>query len=267
MSTDTSYSLRDRIFHLLARVDQTVIEATPKESKNSPIYLVIFTIYWRCLSRYEAIVLLMKHDHIDEAIAVMRSLLNDAQRLIYLNKHPQKRNATVMWMWNERLSNIEKLAKTAVKTNQTGSQADIFRFVKNQRASLERTKQKYGIIKFQKPPDEGADMAKELNRLDDWLDYLMTTYASHGTLSSPGISLKSLGSNTIQIPHRNTDLGLLLSVSERATGYIFEAALSVASMSRWESKHLLHETWDGLRPEFEALKQEMVTERSTVPLV
>ena len=258
MSTEPSHALRDRIFHLLARVNQTVLDATPNEITASPIYVVIITIYWRCLSRYEAIGLLLKHHHTDEALTVMRPLLNDAQRLIYLDKHPQKRNATVMWLWNERLSNIGGLAKTAERTNQPGSQADVLDFVRDQRASLERAKRNFGVTKFLKPPKEGASMAREFNRLDDWLDYLMTTYASHGTLSSPSLSLKSVGSEAKQIALRSTDLGLLLGVGERAANYIFEAALSVASLLEWESKHVLQARWDTIQPEFEALKQEVV---------
>jgi hypothetical protein len=258
MSTEPSYALRDRTSHLLARVNQTVLDATPNETTVSPIYAVIITIYWRCLSRYEAIVLLLKHHHTDEALTVMRSLLNDAQRLIYLDRHPQKRNGTVMWLWNERLSNIESLANTAERTNQPGSQADVLDFVKDQRASLEGDKREFGVTKFLKPPKEGASMARELNRLDDWLDYLMMTHASHGTLSSPGLSLKSVGSGAKQISLRNTDLGLLLGVGEGAASYIFEAALSVASMLQWESKHVLQMMWNTIQPEFEALRQEVV---------
>ena len=82
---------------LLRQGMDTVVELTPKQDRELPVIEYFpMKMTWQLISRCEGIHLLLNDGLLDEASILLRSLMWDSQRLIYLDHNPDDRAALIL---------------------------------------------------------------------------------------------------------------------------------------------------------------------------
>jgi hypothetical protein len=155
-------------FALLRRAIDAVIDLAPKEAHElAVIEYFPMKMTWQSVSRCEGILLLQRDGLLDEACILLRSLMWDAQRLIYLDKHPDERVALILGLQQDQLNNWQSLCKVAKERGRDPE--PLLSTIKLKRQQIENAKLKHGIGRLKKFPKEGIGIARSVRRPSDMI--------------------------------------------------------------------------------------------------
>jgi hypothetical protein len=244
-----------RTLPLLQQVEVFLLGNLPGELTVEPPEIVALSLCYGCVSRFQALLLLLSERLVDDAVALLRPLLADSQRLAFIrHKDPESsRRSVLLGLWKDRVVNARKLAEAAKRTKQSGEGTDLFAFVASQERMLAQAQQRYGIQRLERVSTEGASMASALGRTDDEIDYLLGTFSAHSRLLSPFAGIRTLEKSTVAMSLRTTDFGLCSKIGARAAELAldgFEAALEVLA---WRPASELEEQVLHLRSKLAAI--------------
>jgi Family of unknown function (DUF5677) len=227
---------------------------------------IAVSMAWRCSSHGEAIHLLLSVGHADEASILLRSLLADAQRLEYMRSHPSDRLSLSVHLWRARLRNIRDMMKAAKESRQPANEVDdrLRSMVDIAEATLDQIVHNRQLGKEKKFPAEGWTMARNLNRLDDVMDYVMTSHTAHGTLLGTGATFPSDPEGRHMVPIKTDDLELVIAISGRAQQYVFLSAVATLEILEASSVNEVAAQGTQMWREYEACQaRASSTDRST----
>ncbi len=97
---------------------------------------VTLKLFWRSLNLYTAILLLLDHWHVDEALSISRSLFSDSMRLLQISELGSERaSLSLEWLnrsYNENLGLLHKAKELGIVDDITDAEEQI----KKRQASL-----------------------------------------------------------------------------------------------------------------------------------
>lgn len=230
----------------IAAVDAT----TPKEERELPVLEAMpVKITWQLVARCEAIHHLLADGLLDEATIILRTLLWDSQRLMYMDKHPEWRKALVLGMEEEQLKNWESLARQAERRGRDEEQ--IHEFVRTRRKQLQAIGLSVG--RQRKFPPEGGALAKAMERDSDEIGHLMYSQAAHSAAWSQTVNIQKTDDGKYHHFLRNKTPGLVAGVACSAVEYLLEGTIATARAQDWDTLDELREKYEEINVEIEAL--------------
>lgn len=229
----------ERALALVAETRELVESLVPER-----VYLSRFTgplvyiVLVRCLSRFTAIEALIREGLTDEATILLRPLTNDSMRLRFLDRHPETRDANALSWWSDQLSQIDKLAKAAGPAKQPWG-PELLEVVKHHRRDVEEKRKRLGVKRLLPMPGEGRPLALALGTPEDQMDYLLSTFPSHSTLSSmAAFNMEDAGGDR-GIHVRTPDPEDVAVVADRACKQFIRAAIAAFHIFEWEGVEAL----------------------------
>jgi hypothetical protein len=218
---------------LIADVTTHIFAAIPREMVGGPHVQIARRVHTRCLSRYQAIGLLLAFDQPDDGYALMRGLLGDAQRLQVMEKRPSDRVALALAWWDAAVRELEDRARTAETVGQTTFGAGIRSITVAQRDALDRVRRETGEARRRSLPTEGKPLAKASGHEDDLLDYVIASDPAHGTLPTSLWHDRRQGvepgpGETMGVVIGGNDPGWRGTVADRSTRHMVRATWAMA---------------------------------------
>jgi hypothetical protein len=192
-------------------------------------------VHSRCLTRYQAIGLLLAFDQPDDGYALVRGLLTDSERLQFMASRPAERLALALDWTDAAVRDLESRAFTADAVGQKTFAAGIRSITVAQRQAIDKVRNDTGVMKRSSFPGEGKPLAKAVGRDDDYLDYVIASNPAHGSLPT------SLWHDRVQevTPGPGETPGVVIgsnapgwgdTVADRATRHMVRATAAMAEV-------------------------------------
>lgn len=237
---------------LLRQAIDTVNGLTPKEYPKIPaIEFLAIKMMWQSVSRCDAIHLLLMDGLLDDATILLRSLMWDAQRLIYMDQNPDDRVALLMGLGNKQIHNMEALAKIV---EELGLDSKTMREeVIRRRQQFEKARSARGIGKLKKFPAEGLGIARNIGRLSDMLGHQMYSASTHSAALSMFTNVSETADGEVTFSSRNRAPGYVGGTASSACEYLFEGAIATAKALGWDTKKELREQYAETTGKYERL--------------
>jgi len=227
---------------LLRQAIDAVIDLTPKGVRELPVIEFMPTkMMWQAVSRCEAIHRLLSDGLLGEATILLRSLMWDAQRLIYMDQYPQQRSALILGLLEKHLRNWEELARLAEERGR--EEKPVRQKVKEQRRQLEQLRMSHGVGKLKKFPSEGYNIVRRTNRLSDMIGHKMFSISAHAAAQSMFVGESRTDDGEMRLFSRNKNPVYVNGVAGSASEYLFEGTIATAKAQEWD-------TWDELRERY-----------------
>lgn len=240
---------------LITDVNHRLFEATPRETLGGPDVQVARRVHTRCLTRYQAIGLLLAFDQPDDGFALLRGLLGDSQRLQVMANRPADRLALALGWMDAAVSDLESRALTADAVDQAGFAAGIRSIVDVTRDAQRGVQRELGVAKSARLPSEGKPLAIATGHPEDYLDYVIASDPAHGAL--PTALWHDRGRDAADgepagIVIGTNDPGWRNTVAERATRHIVRATWAMADVCGLASAAELHAYGDDIERRLDA---------------
>ena len=218
---------------LITEVNHHLFEATPRETHGGPDVQVARRVHTRCLTRYQAIGLLLAFDQPDDGFALLRGLLGDSQRLQAMASRPMQRLGLALGWMDAAVSDLESRAMTAGAVGQTSFAAGIRSIVDVTRDAQRHVQRELGVAKFLRLPGEGKPLALATGHPEDHLDYVIASDPAHGALPTAlwhDRGREGANGEPAGIVIGTNDPGWRNTVAERATRHIVRATWAMADV-------------------------------------
>ena len=237
---------------LLRQGIDAVHDLTPKEYPQIPaIEFTATKMMWQSISRCEAVHLLLTEGHLDEATILLRSLMWDAQRLIYMDQNPDDRIALLLGLGNKQTHNMEALVRIAEELE---LDAEIFRQeVINRRQQLERARSARGVGELKRFPSEGIDIARSIGKLNDMLGHQMYSANTHSAALSIFTNVSITEDGTVNLTSRNKAPRYVSGAARSAVEHLFDGAIATAKAQEWKTVDELRRCYKEIDGNFERL--------------
>ncbi len=244
-----------RALDLLRQAIDAVHDLTPKEYRvPAAIEFIAVKMMWQSVSKCEAIHNLASNGLLDEASIVLRSLMWDVQRLIYMDQNPEQRNALLFGLANKHIHNLEDLATIA---EQIGVDAQILReSVIKQRQAFEKARTALEVTKLKRFPSEGLDIARSIGRLNDMLDHQMLSGNAHSAALSMLTNVSAQKEGKVHLSSRNKKPGFVSGITASAVDYLFKGAIATARAQGWDSSRELLKRYAETKQQIKQLDPE-----------
>lgn len=237
---------------LLKRGIADVDSATPKGPRELPVLEAMpVKMTWQLVARCEAIHHLLADGLLDEATLILRTLLWDSQRLMYMDQHPEWRKALILGMEEEQLKKWEQLGKQAAKRDRDPEA--IIKHVRNRRKQLQELGLPVG--RHRKFP-EGSGMANELGRESDLIGHLMYSHAAHSAAWSQTVNIQKSDAGGLQHFLRNKSPRLIVAVAGCAIEYLFKGTIATAKAQEWDTLDELRQQYEQISGKLEGLHDQ-----------
>lgn len=227
----------------------------PKEYREfdlPAIELTALKMMRQSISRCDSIHLLLTEGLLEDATILLRSLMWDAQRLIYMDQHPKDRISLLLTLENKKTNNMEGQANIAKELD---LDVTIMRKeVTKRRREYEKARLAYGAGKPKTFP-EGEGMARSIGRLTDVLGHKMYSASTHGAALSVFSNVAIGEGGKLKLLSRNKSPGYVSGVAWSASEYLFEGVIATAKAQGWNTVDQLRELYAETNGEFERLRE------------
>ncbi len=214
---------------LIDEVTGHTFRAIPRSTIGGPDVQVARRVHSRCVSRYQAIGLLLAFNQPDDGYALLRGLMLDAQRLQVMARRPTARVALAIGWMEGAVRDLEDRAATADRVGERRFAAAIRAITVPQREALDRVQRESGVRRRLHLPDEGKPLAVAAGHPEDELDYVIGSDPTHGSLPASlwhdrGVA----GGGAIVVG--GSDAGWRNTVADRATRHMVRATAALAAI-------------------------------------
>ena len=235
---------------LLKRSTEAVQAATPKRDRELPnLEALPVRMTWRLVARCEAINNLLADGLLDEATILLRTLMWDCHRLLYMDKHPDRREALILRLEQDRLTNLENLTRLAEERGRDVK--ELRKDIEKRRRDVQRVSLPYGRLKpF---PQDGDSLARSLDREGDIVNHKMFSHAAHSAAWSQVANFQKTEDGHFHLNLRNKSPRLVAAVANHAAEYLFLGTIATARAQEWQTLDELREKYREVEIEFEAL--------------
>lgn len=237
---------------LLRSSVNTVNCLTPKARRTNPLGDLRPTkMFWQLFRRSDAIQFLLKEGFLDDAMILLRSCMWDAQRLIYLRQNPADRDALVLGLEVDMITNWENLASIEKAAGRDTREFD--RKIQERRTGLENARERRGIGKKKSFPKEGSNLARAIGRSSDQIGHKFFSISSHGASLSPVMEMQVDNENAISLYVRNKNPIFVAYVAWATSEYLFEAAVALGAIQGWDTLADLESQYEATEKRFRKL--------------
>lgn len=227
---------RQRSFDVGAQVRAAVKGMVPKgQFETATINAVAITLLWRGVSLFESIVLLARHQHVDEGLILARSLFEDSLTLQELLVAEADRAALVFKWLSMSLSEKEELIKVAKRLDLPGDQDAELAELAVQRRQVQEFAARNGVSKA-KSFLTAKDAALKFGRKTDYWSYCLAHEFVHGSDASAVFRRRKDSSGALVFHGRTSDEKLIAGLIAFAARSLIELSRAVAGMLKWDDK-------------------------------
>lgn len=235
MTDRSPESVRARTLSLLALTGDRGYSAIPHNvSMKGFVGPLVYAVAARCEARYRGVLTLLAADYQDEALVVLRSLINDAMRVEYLERNPATREANALWWWSSQIREFRKYAEAARHAG-AGDWARATEAVATLHTEVLERQHSLGLRRLPPIPPEGRGLARELGQPLDELDYLRATLSSHSTLLAVLDHHVVSDDGTTTYLVRQDEVTRLIDIGHMAVDYYLRALIAAAGILGWPS--------------------------------
>ncbi len=229
MSAETKQKVTD----LLKRVIEKVKDVRPKnlvEIPTSDIY--IMGMYWRSVSLFEAIAVLLEEELVEEALMLARSLFVEALRLAELTGSEKERTALVLGWANYSIEQKKGLIHDAVRIGLEENPDEVLGQLEQEQQKLQNYQRRRGIGSLRKFLSEG-NAALKFDRKDDYWAYVLGHQMVHGTDAAYLFRRRKLKDDTVAVFAKTNEIKVLGGAAFFAARSVLQATQSVVDIFNW----------------------------------
>lgn len=220
-------------YRLVQAVTNRIRKAIPRTSVGDPVLQLTLRVYTRLLSRYQGIGVLLAMDLADDAYALTRGLMLDAQRLQVMEREPEKALSTAFAWMEQATKDLDGRAQVADRFGRTRFAASIRAAANRQRSANRAVANELGIGKWKPLPVEGQNLASRAGRLDDLFDYTFASDPTHSVLVAALWHDRADGEGDVVIGANQPSW--TRAVANRATRHMLRAATATATICGFPS--------------------------------
>src|SRR5215213_2451653 len=162
---------------LLEQIEETMLAALPAEEISvTPVDAVALGMYWRCMSLFRSIVLLLNNNQAEEALMLWRTLFTDSLRMRELEAAGKKDRIAIEL--GHYVNSVERTKQRLQQAKRLGVTDDVtseLAQIENQKRNVENYRTRLGIEKLKHFSTEENLINKLHLEVDRW-----TFLYSHG---------------------------------------------------------------------------------------
>lgn len=216
-------------YRLVETVTTHLFDVVPRSTgPMGPGGQIARRVYARLIARYQAIGVLLAMDLGDDALALTRGLLYDAERLQVMAKDPAQRDALGLAWHRLATKDVEDRAATAERLHGEGMWPGLRDIATRHRSDNERVRSVRGPTKLPLFPGEGRGLAQAAGHADDELDHVIASDPAHSTLVASLWHDRNGGPLDVLTGANNPAWTRL--VADRATRHMVRAAAAMATV-------------------------------------
>jgi hypothetical protein len=171
---------------VLERIEERLLSSVPVEEISvTPADAVALGMYWRCMSLFRSIALLLNNNQAEEALMLWRSLFTDSLRMRQLAAAEKKdRIAFELGHYSDSLERTKQRLQRAKRLGVTGDDiTSELAHIEDQKRAMENYRKRFGIEKLKRFGSE-QNLINKLNlEVDLW-----TFHYSHGFVHGEDIA-------------------------------------------------------------------------------
>ncbi len=228
-----SDEVNEGIDRLLEETSAALMSTAPQVLESPPI--VDHVAYWMlttCLSRLAAISLLLRAGHLDDSLPLLRQLMYETHRIMYLAAAPDlERPALALGWQNQQITEGRKLVTKVESSGRDEPELDELKeALRRQQQDFERTRKHLGIESVSHFPAEGEAMIRKLGRQkEDLVNATILVTAFHNTGLMEWLTSESEGRDRKRYIRR-MDARTRFGLAELALEWALEAAIAASDL-------------------------------------
>ena len=190
-------------------------------------------MYWRCVSLFRSVLILLDNHYPEEALFLARSLFEESLRLMQLNDAGTERERMLVGLRAKWLQSQEHLFATeAEELGLTEDASDVRERVRSQQGDLERYRKRKGLSRS-KGFDSVKDAAIRRDRQYDYWTYRLAHKMVHGEDTAQLYRRNKVELDIVAFFSHTTDPDLLAGTGAFAARYIADAFYAAAGIFGW----------------------------------
>lgn len=220
---------------LLERIKEKVLSSSPsKEITVATADGLTLGMYWRCVSLFRSVLILLDNDQPEEALILARSLFAESLRLMELEDAGTEREAILLGYYVQSLERSKALfGQEAERLGLTDDISDVLANVEKQRRGLDDYRRRKGIGRLGRFSTE-KNAATKLNRKEDLWTFLLSHGMVHGEDAAQLFRRRKVGSDLMAFCSHTNDPDVLAEVGAFAARSVSHALYAAASIFGWE---------------------------------
>lgn len=229
-----------------------VTDLTPKERRQTQeLEFIPIRIQWGTVRTSQAILKCLDEGFLSEAVVLLRSLMFDVHRLIYLEQNSDHFQELLISYLEKNLNRLSGIAKGPLPTGSKHTQSTLENKIQEKRQNIELLKIKFGIKKCRKFPAEGANIAKKIGRDHDLVGHNLYAIITHDAAWNTQAILKASDGEQ-QLYLLNKEPKYVAGAAASATEYLFEGTVALAKLFHWNSLADIEQVYSQLELKFKA---------------
>jgi hypothetical protein len=224
-----------RVRELLERIEKSILSGLPEEGVSvTPADAIAVGMYWRCMSLFYSIILLLNNNQPEEALMLWRALFSDSLRLRELEAAGKKgRIAIELGHYAHSLERTKQRIQQAKSLGVTDDITSEMAHIEKQKRGMENYRKRFGIEKLKRFSSE-ENLINKLNlKVDLW-----TFLYSHGFVYGEDIvqthRRRKIQADVLAFFYHTPDTGFLAGVGLAAARSIVDAHEAAGKMFGWQ---------------------------------
>jgi hypothetical protein len=220
-----------------------VLYSTPRDViELSPPDVDALGMYWRCVSLFRSLLILLDNHYPEEALFLARSLFEESLRLMQLNDAGTERERMLVGLRAKWLQSQEHLFATeAEDLGLTEDASDVRTHVRGQQGDLERYRKRKGIGGSKGLRDSVKDAAIRLDRQGAYWTYLLAHKMVHGEDTAQLYRRNKVEVDVVAFFSHTRDPDILAGVGAFAARCIADAFYAAAGIFGWAASSEVQE--------------------------
>jgi hypothetical protein len=219
----------------------------------SPLLGDALADYQRCVSLFHSIRLLIEVGQPEEAGILGRSLFESSLRLDYLNRRSTtEREELLLHARMDALGHLERISEEEARHGGPRFSDEQIMQLRDARDALAAMGQARGLQARGYP--KVREMATQLDRLDEYAQYLFGHELTHGTLLAQGHRRQQVSPDTVHVFSSNHEINAAASTGLMAARDVLVAGQAAGQMFGWPTPGM-----DELVAEAQRLREVIVS--------
>jgi len=233
---------------LLEQIEETMLAALPAEEISvTPVDAVALGMYWRCMSLFRSIVLLLNNNQPEEALMLWRALFTDSLRMRELEAvGKEARIAIELGHYAYSLEQTKQRFEQAKRLGVTDDITSELAHIENQKRGVEQYRKRFGIEKLKRYSSE-ENLINKLNLDVDLWAFLYSHGFVHGEDIAQTFRRRKIQPDALAFFSHTADPGILAAVGLTAAQSVIDTHEAAGKMFGWQVSPELQELIEDLR--------------------
>jgi hypothetical protein len=240
---------------VLERIEEMLLSSVPVEEISvTPADAIALGMYWRCMSLFRSIALLLNNNQAEEALMLWRSLFTDSLRMRELAAAEKKdRIAFELGHYAHSLEQTKRRFRQAKRLGVTDDFSRELAHIENQKRGMENYRKRFGIEKLKRFSSE-ENLMNKLNLEVDLWTFLYSHGFVHGEDIAQSHRRRKTQAGVLAFFSHTADPNFLVGVGLAAAQAILDTHEAAGEMFSWQISPEVQELTENL----EELKRRVV---------